>query len=132
MASRKEQKERLRQERMQREQEAAAAAARRKRMGYGVAGVLVAAVVIAVAAIALAGGGSSSTGTSDTRWPSGSIPRPGRGYEPGVREGRGRRMRGNQRFLKTSLSPRGTSLSTRRSSWPANDDAPERHRRFVA
>src|SRR5438874_3213694 len=75
MASRKEQKERLRQERMQREQEAAAAAARRKRMGYGVAGVLVAAVVIAVAAIALAGGGSSSTGTSDSGWPSGSIPK---------------------------------------------------------
>jgi hypothetical protein len=77
MASRKEQKERLRQERMQREQEAAAAAARRRRMGYSVAGVLVAAVVVAVAAIALAGGGGtgSSSGKSDTGWPAGSIPK---------------------------------------------------------
>src|SRR5437764_7959232 len=77
MASRKEQKERLRRERLEREQAEASAAARRRRMGLAVAGVLVAAVVIAVAAIALAGGGGggSSSGTSDSGWPSGSIPK---------------------------------------------------------
>src|SRR5947207_1345061 len=78
MASRKEQKERLRQERLEREQAAASSAARRKRMGYAVAGVLVAAVVVAVVVIAAAGGGGGGTGkgsTSDAGWPKGSIPK---------------------------------------------------------
>lgn len=72
MASRKEQKEKLRQERLERERAAAAAANRRRRGGYVVAGVVVAAVVVAIAAIALAGGdgGGSSSGS----WPSGSVP----------------------------------------------------------
>jgi hypothetical protein len=74
MASRKEQKEKLRQERLERERAAAAAAARRKRMGYGVAGLLVAAVVIAIAVIALAGGGGSSNASADS-WPSGAVPK---------------------------------------------------------
>lgn len=78
MASRKEQKEKLRQERLERERQAAEAAARRRRLGYVVAGVLVAAVVIAVAAIALSsGGGNSSKGSTSSAggsWPSGSIP----------------------------------------------------------
>ena len=76
MASRKEQKEKLRQERLEREAAAAAAAGRRRRMGYAVAGVLVGAVVIAVVVIALAGGGGSSNGSSASAssWPSGSIP----------------------------------------------------------
>jgi hypothetical protein len=77
MASRKEQKEKLRQERLEREQAAAAAAGRRRRLGYIVAGALVAAVVVAVVAIAFAsGGGSGKSGSSASSgsWPSGSIP----------------------------------------------------------
>jgi hypothetical protein len=77
MASRKEQKEKLRQERLEREQAAAAAAARRRRLGYIVAGALVVAVVVAVVAIAFASGGSDSggsSGSSNASWPSGSIP----------------------------------------------------------
>jgi hypothetical protein len=77
MASRKDQKEKLRQERLEREQAAAAAAGRRRRMGYVVAGILVAAVVVAIAAIALAGGGSDcgGGGSSSGSWPSGSVPK---------------------------------------------------------
>jgi hypothetical protein len=75
VSSRKEQKERLRAERLEREAAAAAGAARRRRMGLAVAGALVAAVLVAVAVIALAGGGSSSKGAADKgSWPSGSIP----------------------------------------------------------
>jgi hypothetical protein len=77
MASRKEQKEKLRQERLEREQAAAAAAGRRRRMGYVVAGVLVAAVVVAVVAIAFASGGDDNKGgaSASGSWPSGSIPK---------------------------------------------------------
>jgi hypothetical protein len=77
MASRKEQKEKLRQERMAREQAAAAAAARRRRLGYIVAGALVTAVVVAVVAIAFASGGDSGGGggSSSASWPSGSVPK---------------------------------------------------------
>jgi hypothetical protein len=76
MASRKDQKEKLRQERLERERAAAAAAASRRRIGYVVAGVLVAAVVVAVAVIALSGGGGGgkSGSSSGGSWPSGSIP----------------------------------------------------------
>ena len=76
MASRKEQKERLRKERLEREQAAAASAARRRRMGYGVAGLLVVAVVAALAVIALGGGGSEANNESAASgtWPGGSIP----------------------------------------------------------
>jgi hypothetical protein len=77
MASRKEQKEKLRQERIAREQAAAAASARRRRLGYVVAGALVTAVVVAVVAIAFASGGDSggSGGSSSASWPSGSVPK---------------------------------------------------------
>jgi Protein of unknown function (DUF3105) len=76
MASRKEQKEKLRQERMQREQAAAAAAARRRRLGYVVAGALVLAVVVAVVAIAASsGGGAGNADASGGTWPSGSVPK---------------------------------------------------------
>ena len=78
MASRKEQKEKLRKERLERERVAAAAAARRRRMGYIVAGALVTAVVVAVVAIAVASGGSGGGGGSSSSsgsWPSGSIPK---------------------------------------------------------
>lgn len=77
MASRKEQKEKLRQERMEREQAAAAASARRRRLGYVVAAALVGAVVVAVVAIAVASGGDTSkngASASGGSWPSGSIP----------------------------------------------------------
>lgn len=73
MASRKEQKEKLRQERIAREQAAAAAAARRRRLGYIVAGLLVSAVIVALVVIAAAGG-SGTSGKSGGSWPSGSIP----------------------------------------------------------
>jgi Protein of unknown function (DUF3105) len=76
MASRKEQKEKLRRERVERERAAQAAAARRRRLGYVVAGALVAAVVVAVVAIAFASGGDSKTGSASSgSWPSGSVPK---------------------------------------------------------
>jgi Protein of unknown function (DUF3105) len=74
MASRKEQKEKLRRERLERERAAAAAAARRRRMGYVVAGGLVTAVVVAIVVIAFASGGSSGDSASAASWPSGSVP----------------------------------------------------------
>jgi hypothetical protein len=77
MASRKEQKEKLRQERLERERSQAAAAARRRRMGYAVAGGLVAAVAIALVAIAMASGGSSGdSSAASASFPSaGSLPK---------------------------------------------------------
>src|SRR5947207_14969688 len=75
MASRKEQKERLRRERLEREQAAAAAAARRRRLGYAIAGGLVGAVAIALVAIAFASGGGGATGGDNGTWPSGAIPK---------------------------------------------------------
>jgi hypothetical protein len=75
MASRKDQKEQLRQERLEREQAEASAAARRRRVGYVVAGGLVAAVAIALVLVAAtSGGGSDSSSASGGSWPSGSIP----------------------------------------------------------
>jgi Protein of unknown function (DUF3105) len=77
MASRKEQKERLRQERLEREQAQSAADARRKRMGYAVAGVLVAAVVVALIVVVAGGGGGGGSGSTASAkdWPSGSVPK---------------------------------------------------------
>ncbi len=57
MSSRKEQKERAREERLKREQEAKAAEQRKKLVGYVVAGVLAGAVVAAIAIVALTSGG---------------------------------------------------------------------------
>src|SRR3954453_9146224 len=74
MASRKEQKEKLRQERLAREQAEAASAARRKRMGYTIAGVLVAAVVVALVVIIASSGGGGGSTASAADWPSGSVP----------------------------------------------------------
>jgi len=76
MASRKEQKERLRAERLEREQSETASTARRKRMGYAVAGLLVGAIVIALVVIAAAGGDSGGNGSSAGGiWPSGPLPK---------------------------------------------------------
>jgi hypothetical protein len=74
MASRKEQKEKLRQERLEREQAESAAAARKKRMGYTVAGVLVAAVVVALVVILASSGGGGDSNAGASSWPSGSVP----------------------------------------------------------
>ncbi len=59
MASRKDEKERLRQERMKAEQEASASARRRLMLGYVVAGVLALAIAVGVV-VAVAGGGGDS------------------------------------------------------------------------
>jgi len=76
MASRKEQKERLRAERLEREHAETASTARRKRMGYAVAGLLVGAIVIALVVIAAAGGDSGGNGSSAAgSWPSGPLPK---------------------------------------------------------
>ena len=64
MASRKEQKEALRQERLQREQEAAQSAARKRLIGIVVAAVLVLGIVGALAAVLLAGGDDDGGGSS--------------------------------------------------------------------
>ena len=72
MASRKEQKEKLRQERLAREQAEEKETARRRRMQIiaGAGGALIIAAVVIV--IALAGGGSSASG--DLKYASGSVP----------------------------------------------------------
>jgi hypothetical protein len=65
LSSRKEQKERLRQERLEREAAAKAAADRRRRLLMG-GGVLAAAVVVVVVVVLLVSGGSSSSDNAST------------------------------------------------------------------
>jgi hypothetical protein len=80
MASRKEQKERLKAERLEREREAQAAERRKRLVGYGAGGVLVVGVIIALAVVILAGrgddggsaGGTELASTGD--FPEGSVP----------------------------------------------------------
>ena len=75
MSSRKEQKEALRRERLEREQAAAVSQRRRKRLGYAVGGLLSAAAVGTIAWLLLAGGGGGGEakgGSGD--FPSGSVP----------------------------------------------------------
>src|SRR5918998_6725385 len=70
MASRKEQKEALRQERLERERQAAQAAARKRLIGIVVAAILVLGIVGAVVAVLLAGGdddGASEGGGGGAR-----------------------------------------------------------------
>jgi hypothetical protein len=78
VSSRKEQKRRLREERLAREAEAAAAERRRRMVGYAVGGALVAAAVIAIAVVVLAGGGDGGGGggaeANTGSWPEGSVP----------------------------------------------------------
>ena len=62
MASRKEQKERLRREREEREAAAKAAERRRRMIGYGAAGGVVALVAVVLVGLALAGGGDDGGG----------------------------------------------------------------------
>ena len=61
MASRKEEKERAREERLKREQEAAANEKRKRLVGYVVAGVLAGAVVAALAIVLASGGGGDDS-----------------------------------------------------------------------
>jgi hypothetical protein len=65
LSSRKEQKERLREERLERERAAAASSERRRRLMIG-GGVLVAAAVIAVVVVLVAGGGGGNNGGGTT------------------------------------------------------------------
>jgi hypothetical protein len=67
MASRKEEKERLRRERMAQEEAERREASRRRRLqlGAGAGGILIIAVVVVVIAISSGGGGGSSTSTSN-------------------------------------------------------------------
>jgi hypothetical protein len=78
MSSRKDQKEKLRQERLEREAAEAQSAARRRRMGLIVAGLLSAAVVVALVVVVAAGGGDDEGGGSKASasadWPEGTIP----------------------------------------------------------
>jgi hypothetical protein len=79
MSSRREQKEKLRQERLAREQAEKKETARRRRMQIlaGAGGAVI--IVVVVVVIALAGGGSSASG--DLQYASGSVPA---GAEVGV------------------------------------------------
>ena len=61
MASRKEEKERLRQQRLEAERQASASARKRLMLGYIVAGVLALAILVGVV-VAVAGGGSDASG----------------------------------------------------------------------
>jgi uncharacterized protein DUF3105 len=66
MASRKEEKERLRQERLESERQASASARKRLMLGYVVAGLLAAAIAVGViVAIVSGGSGSSNSGGND-------------------------------------------------------------------
>ena len=62
VASRKEEKERLRQERLERERAAQASSGRRKRVGMIVAAIVAVAAVAAIVAVALGGGGDDGGG----------------------------------------------------------------------
>ncbi|MEA2664355.1 MAG: hypothetical protein QOI11_1299 [Candidatus Eremiobacteraeota bacterium] len=62
MSSRKEQKERLREERLAREAEAKAGERRRRMLGFGVGGALAAAAIVAVVVAIAAGGGGGGGG----------------------------------------------------------------------
>jgi hypothetical protein len=75
VSSRKEQKEKLRQERLAKEQAAAAAEKRRRMMGFGVGGVLaVAAIVAVVVAVAAGGGGDDGPDQNGSDGPRTPIP----------------------------------------------------------
>lgn len=65
MASRKEEKRRLREEREARAREAAAEARRRQLVGYGTGGALALAAVVAIVAVAVTGAGEGSGGGSE-------------------------------------------------------------------
>jgi len=65
MASRKDEKARLREEREERERAAAAGSRRKRLIGYGTAGVLGLAALVAIIVVALAGGDGGTGGSSE-------------------------------------------------------------------
>lgn len=80
MASRKEQKEALREERLAQERAAASGERRRRLLGYGVGVVIALVAVGAIAFVALSPGAAEAPGpsnTPDTDFPEGAVPRPG-------------------------------------------------------
>jgi hypothetical protein len=76
VASRKEQKERLRRERQEREQAARAAERRRRLIGYGAGGGLVLAAVVAVGVVLATGGGGGDSATAEVLPSGGKVPEP--------------------------------------------------------
>jgi hypothetical protein len=87
LSSRKEQKEKLRQERLEREQAAAVAAGRRRRLqiggGVGILAVIVAVVVVIIVSSGGGGGGSSSTASTKSGGNTGTPP----GAQVGLQDG---------------------------------------------
>ena len=76
MASRKEQKERLRRERQERERQAKEAERRKRLIGYGAGGGLVLAAVVAVAVVIATGGGGGDSAVADVLPAGGNVPEP--------------------------------------------------------
>jgi Protein of unknown function (DUF3105) len=76
VASRKEQKERLRRERQERERQAKEAERRRRLIGYGAGGGLVLAAIVAVAVVIATGGGGGNTATAEVLPAGGKVPEP--------------------------------------------------------
>lgn len=78
MASRKEQKERLKAERLERERQAQSAERRKRLVGWGAGGVLVVAVLAALVVVVFAGGDGGNGGgaepVSSSEFPEGSVP----------------------------------------------------------
>jgi hypothetical protein len=72
MASRKEEKERLRQQRLAAERRAASSGQRRLLLGYVVAGVLAAAVVVGIVVVIASGSGGDGGGSADGDVPEGA------------------------------------------------------------
>jgi len=86
MASRKEQKEALRKERLEREQQAAQAAARKRLIGIVVASILVLGIVGALVAVALSGGDDDGGGNGGGDSAAAQIAYPDGGEIPDQRE----------------------------------------------
>lgn len=78
MSSRKEEKEALRRERVEREQQAAASERRKRLVGYGAAGVLAVAALAAIVVVLLSGGDGDGGGAPEQasagEFPQGSVP----------------------------------------------------------
>lgn len=78
MSSRREQKERLKAERLEREQQAQSNERRKRLVGYGAGGILVAGVIAALAVVLLGGGDDGSSAAGDPAgsgsWPAGEVP----------------------------------------------------------
>ncbi len=83
MASRKEEKERLRQARLEAEKREASSQRQRLMIGYGIAGVLAIAVLVGVFIVATSGGGGTTSGAAHISQASGST----NGIPPDERSG---------------------------------------------